>query len=391
MAIAQHKTRERELRDGRALARRVQRGDRRAFEVLYTSYEGRLYRFCHRLTGSDAAAASLVEATFVRGVATLPETGLDTLDVPAHLAATARVLAYERHTNGGTPWLDPIPGEHAGEVGAANQRLSPRQRMALALRDLEGRPDDEIAPALGADAATVAALVARARLRLRDELHLPAADGCRERLPALSSYADGTFPAERRAELEIHLAACAGCRAALFALREAALRYRALPIPVPPGELRSRTTAALGAVGFSTRRPRALVPDPAPAASGRPMAAAATMAALVIVGAGVTFVASRGDDDHGQPTRAPAPLPASRSVDAALRSAVTITSAGASNTAGARGASPRRAPPVVRHLRAGPPRPTAGAVATRGTPPGTTSSVARRPAPGSAPARAALP
>ena len=83
MAIAQHKTRRRELRDGRALARRVQRGDRQAFELLYASYEGRLYRFCHRLTGSDAAAASLVEATFVRGVETLPESGLDALDVPA--------------------------------------------------------------------------------------------------------------------------------------------------------------------------------------------------------------------------------------------------------------------------------------------------------------------
>ena len=100
MAIAQHKTRRRELRDGRALARRVQRGDRQAFELLYTSYEGRLYRFCHRLTGSDAAAASLVEATFVRGVETLPESGLDALDMPAHLSATARVArlraAYER-------------------------------------------------------------------------------------------------------------------------------------------------------------------------------------------------------------------------------------------------------------------------------------------------------
>ena len=78
--------------------------------------------------------------------------------------------------------------------------------MALALRDLEGRPDDEIAVALGADPATVAALVARARLRLREELQLPEVGaGCRERVAALSAYADGTLPDDRRAELETHL------------------------------------------------------------------------------------------------------------------------------------------------------------------------------------------
>ena len=378
MAIAQHKTRRRELRDGRALARRVQRGDRQAFELLYTSYEGRLYRFCHRLTGSDAAAASLVEATFVRGVETLPESGLDALDMPAHLSATARVLAYERHTNGGTPWLDPIPGEHAGEVGAANQRVSPRQRMTLALRDLEGRPDDEIALALGADTATIGALVARARLRLRQELQLPGAgDGCDDRLAELSAYADGTLPHDRRAGLETHLAACSGCRAALFALREAVLRYRALPVPVPPGELRSRMTVTLGAVGFPTRRPRALMPDPAPAASGRPLAAAVTMAALVIVGAGVTFVASRSDDGRDEPARAPAPSPsaspsASRTANAALYSGVTAAVNDAATNA-ARGMTPRRTPPVVGHLRAGTPRPPAGAAAARATRPGTAS------------------
>ena len=380
MAIAKHKTRRRELREGRALARRVQRGDRRAFELFYASYEGRLYRFCHRLTGSDAAAASLVEATFVRGLATLPEDGLDALDIPAHLSAAARTLAYERHTNGGVRWLDPIPGEHAREVGAANQRLSPRQRMALALRDLEGRPDDEIALALGADAASVAALVARARLRLRDELELPGpGDVCQDHLPGVSAYVDGTLPADRRAELESHVAGCAGCRAALFALQEAAVRYRSLPVPVPPGELRSRITVALGAVGFPTRRPRALVPDPAPATAGRPLAAAAAMAALVVVGAGVTIIAWRDGPDRGEPTRAPV-SPPSRSVDAALRSSALPTAATATISAPARTTVSWRAPPVLRHLRAGPPRPapeTVAAASTSGA--STTSSATTRP------------
>jgi DNA-directed RNA polymerase specialized sigma24 family protein len=228
----------------------VQRGDRRAFELLYASYEGGLFRVAHRLTGSSEQAAALVEATFTRALATLPEDGLDSVDIGAHLYGTARSLSYERsgtrngighangnghvhgnvHVNGsgaahanGTGW--DRRGEHASEVAAATARLAPRQRLTLALRDLERRPDDEIALALGTDRPSVPALVARARLRLREELALATPTmGCASHLADLSAYADGTLPAERRAALEAHLEECGDCRAVLFALREAALR-----------------------------------------------------------------------------------------------------------------------------------------------------------------------
>ncbi len=287
MAIAKHKSRRSELREGRELARRVQRGDRWAFQVLYASYEGALFRFGHRLTGSSEAAAALVDATFARALATLPEDGLDSVDVGAHLFATARSLSYGRngdgngsaHANGGNgnghangTARYAVAGEHAREVVAANARLAPRQRMTLALRDLEGRPDEEIALALGAESPSVPALVARARLRLREELALPAATaGCATHLADLSAYTDRTLPADRRAGLEAHLEGCADCRAALFALREAAERYRAVPVPVPPGELSARMAAALDAAGLLERR-AAPVAGPAPAAarSGAP-------------------------------------------------------------------------------------------------------------------------
>lgn len=283
MAIAKHKSRRSELREGRELARRVQRGDRWAFQVLYASYEGALFRFGHRLTGSSEAAAALVDATFARALATLPEDGLDSVDVGAHLFATARSLSYGRDGNGdgngngnGTARYA-VAGEHAREVVAANARLAPRQRMTLALRDLEGRPDEEIALALGAESPSVPALVARARLRLREELALPATTaGCATHLADLSAYTDRTLPADRRAGLETHLEGCADCRAALFALREAAERYRAVPVPVPPGELSARMAAALDAAGLLERRATP-VEDPAPAAA--PPAAPASVAA----------------------------------------------------------------------------------------------------------------
>ena len=174
MAIARHKTRQRELREGRALSRRAQRGDRRAFELLYASYESRLYRFCHRLTGSEVAAAALVEATFARALANLP--GARRPDRRRRSPVRHRARAgVSSNTNGGPPRAAAGGGEHIREVGAANRRLAPRQRMVLALRDLEGRSDEEIARTLGTDLPTVAALVARARLRLRAELRLPAA------------------------------------------------------------------------------------------------------------------------------------------------------------------------------------------------------------------------
>jgi len=339
MAIARHKTRQRELREARLLVRRVQRGDPDAFELLYATYEGRIYRFCHRLTGREETAAALVELTFARALADLPEGPLDQLDVPAHLHATARALAFER--NG-----EPLGARGAaqGEVAVANDRLPPLERAALALRDLEGRPDDEIAAALGIDRPAVPGLVGTARLHLLAELR-PAgiAEPCPGRLPDLSAYSDGTLPPERRSELEAHVSACAACRATLFALREAALRYQALPTPDPPGELGSRIGRALGLAGLPARRSEAAEPL---ATGGRQTAAAVAMAALAVVGVGVTIAASHADHDNSKPTPAP-PQPE------AQPSAPASGSPLASRVVSLAAAKKLRPPPALHHLRAG--------------------------------------
>ena len=301
MAIARHKTRERELREARALLRRVQRGEPRAFALLYAAYEGRLYRFCHRLTGDAETASALVQLTFARALADVPDADLETLDVPAYLLSTARAVASER---GGEP---PSPGRSGeDDVAAASRRLAPQERAILALRDLEGRPDAEIARVLGSDEPAVPGLVGAARLRLHAELRLPGAPApCPGRLPMLSAHSDGTLAAEPRADLERHVAGCARCRATLFALREAAMRYRAMPVPEAPGDFGSRTAAALGAVGLPSRSSGAAEPG---ATGGRQTAVAVAMGALAIVGVGVTIAASK-DDHGGKATSAPAPAP----------------------------------------------------------------------------------
>jgi len=341
MAIARQKTRQRELREARALFRRVQRGDRRAFELLYAAYEGRVYRFCHRLTGDDRTAAALVELTFARALADVPEDGLEALDVPAYLLATARSLAYERS---GEPSV--APGQWESEVAAANQRLSPQERAVLALRDLEGRPDDEIAVALGAQAQAVPGLVGTARLRLHAELRLPEiGPPCPGRLPALSAYADDTLTAEERDELARHVTGCANCRAALFALREAALRYRTLPVPEPPGDLGSRITTALGAIGLPARGAAA---NEAVAGGGRQTAVAVAMGALALVGVGVTIAAAHDDDGGAAPAKAPvSPQPQAQPSTPISGTSLALGAVSVPVT------KPHRPPPVLRHQRTG--------------------------------------
>ena len=252
--------------------------------------------------------------------------------------------------------------------------------MTLALRDLEGRPDDEIALALGAERPSVPALVARARLRLRAELALPTESaGCAGHLADLSAYADGTLPPEGRAALETHLEGVRRLpRRAVRAARGRTALPRRCRCPCRPassarawrqrsaqracrsgarrGVRRSRCSHLRRAGSRApARRPRRR-PAPArrPADGGRQTAAAIAMAALVLIGIVVTLVAR----DSGGP-------PAARSAPAAPAATAPAAGGNAQGTAGtpathAPRSSRRReagagaaAPPKIRHVRSG--------------------------------------
>ena len=255
MAIARQKTRQRELREARALIRRVQRGDRRAFELLYTSYEGRVYRFCHRLTGDDRDRRGARRATFARALADLPEGGLDTLDVPAYLLGdgTFAGLRAQRQSPRSCPrqWAaarspPPTSASRRGAHGAGPAR----SRGASRRRDRRVRSAPRSRP--------FRALVGTARLRLharaaaaRDRCS-PARAGCprcrpmptaRWR-PRSETSSSRTSPAARTAAPRC--SRCARPRCAIATL----------PVPEPPGELGSRIGTALGAVGLPARASR---------------------------------------------------------------------------------------------------------------------------------------
>ena len=84
-------------------------------------------------------------------------------------------------------------GAQQVEVRDANMRLAPRQRMVLALRELEDRSYAEIGEILGMNENAVAQLISRARIRLREELRMGQIDRS-----ALSPETQRLLPTARR-------------------------------------------------------------------------------------------------------------------------------------------------------------------------------------------------
>ncbi|HEY3727542.1 MAG TPA: sigma factor-like helix-turn-helix DNA-binding protein [Solirubrobacteraceae bacterium] len=127
----------------------------------------------------------------------------------------------------------------ASELAATTARLPQRQREALALRERFGLSHEEVAAAIGIEPTAVAALLARARLRLRSELRgaAPPAVDCAERDRALRTIGlrqDGEdVPQADDDWLLDHLGHCTGCAQAHAAMLEASACYRAWRVPEP--------------------------------------------------------------------------------------------------------------------------------------------------------------
>ena len=259
-----------------AMRRRWQRGDRDALTALYQRYERRLYAFCHRMVGNPDDAADLVQETFLRVIRRLPELDVTRLNLSAYLHTTARNLFYkqaerakrvqlEERMEDVAPAADVLEEdpERAAlldaqqvEVRDANMRLAPRQRMVLALRELEDRSYAEIGEILGMNENAVAQLISRARIRLREELRMGQIDRSalspetQRLLPTLAAYCDGQLKGEKLAAVEAALAESAECRAVVDAFGQASKRYRALLPAVPLAFLGTEVARAAEAEGL---------------------------------------------------------------------------------------------------------------------------------------------
>jgi RNA polymerase sigma-70 factor (ECF subfamily) len=252
--------------DEARLAHAAAAGDGAAFATLYDGYEGRTFNFCRRLLGSRDNAGDATQEAFLAVLRRPPTLEGDELDFSAHLFVAARNAAHDtlggrRRGSPSEPGdldVDPEPTAVLttlqGDVREANGRLPERQREVLALRELEGFSYDEIAEIMGMDRTSVAELISRARIELRDELRgtalasIAASSPDCERARALIAMRQDREldDAGGRARLVEHLAACENCRSAQEAIQEAGISYRAW-LPIPPPAWLSHATAARAA------------------------------------------------------------------------------------------------------------------------------------------------
>jgi DNA-directed RNA polymerase specialized sigma24 family protein len=249
-------------------------GDPAAVAALWDAYGPRLFAFCHRLLGDPHAAADAAQDAFLLvhpELGSLQRAGASVGDA---LFRAARTTSYELLSR--APRDAPRGGV---SLSAAAARLRPQQRAALALAGLEGLSHREIATVLDTSVESVPAILARARLRLLDELRgtaLAAAaartPACEEALPLLAAAADGELEGADAAWAESHAAACATCPRSRRAMQEAAATYAAWSPAAAPSWLRGATLAELGAdVPAAGAAP---LGSAAAASAGKPVAAA---------------------------------------------------------------------------------------------------------------------
>ena len=136
--------------------------------------------------------------------------------------------------------------------------LPPKQRLALALRELHGMRYAQIADALGTSVGAVETLLVRARQRFRRSYaasHPQISTVCEDVLERLSASIDGELAADEQARIDAHLPMCANCQFAARELRATSRLYGLLPW-LAPAAAEVATAAAVAATGAGGCRGR---------------------------------------------------------------------------------------------------------------------------------------
>jgi DNA-directed RNA polymerase specialized sigma24 family protein len=349
-------------KDEAELVRAAAAGEAAAGAALWDEYGPRTFAFSHRVLGEAGAAADAAQDAFLIAHAELPRVqrtgeGFGIASLRAARETTFEVL-------GRRPAARP-----RGRLSAAAGRLRPQQRAALALSGLEGLSYAEVAAVLGIAVESVPALLARARLRLHDELHgtaLAAAavrsPDCEDVLPLLAAAADGELDAADAAWADPHVERCPTCVRSIRAMDEAAATYAAWSPAASPSWLRAATLADVAAETTTAA--------PAGAAPARTALPAALLGATCVTGAFAALLVGTAQSLHDDGASAGgARLPdgalsvhmAAASVDAPARPRARRSrrevGMRSSTFVVARVAEPVSASPVVAHAAPSAPRP----------------------------------
>jgi RNA polymerase sigma-70 factor (ECF subfamily) len=174
--------------DDRQLVRRIQAGDRQAFETLLDAYEARIYRLALRFTGSVPDAEDVTQEIFLGIYKSIGNfRGNSALSTWIYRVAMNHCLEYRRKrkldsvpyneelTLISQDWReDPVQAanqqELAERVEAAINSLSPHHREVVVLHELQGLTYQEVATALNVPVGTVKSRLSNAFRRLRDQL-----------------------------------------------------------------------------------------------------------------------------------------------------------------------------------------------------------------------------
>ncbi len=149
-------------------------------DPIFSDLRPRLVRLAYRMLGSVPDAEDVVQSAYLRWLATdreaVREPAAFLRTIVTRLSLNALKSAKRRRETYLGPWLpepifDPEDGDAADDITlplmVALERLSPLERAAFLLHDVFGMDFDEVAEAIGREAATCRKLASRARSHIQ--------------------------------------------------------------------------------------------------------------------------------------------------------------------------------------------------------------------------------
>jgi RNA polymerase sigma-70 factor, ECF subfamily len=172
----------------RKLVGRCLQGDEDAWETIVRSHAGRIFGLSYRYTGRRDEAEDLTQEIFIRIYQTLASFRSETGSFTSWALKVSRNLIIDRYRRarrfqqfGGSPELESMniadedrpsaqrrveQAEASRILRTALRSLSPENKEAIILRDLEGMGYQEMAEVLGVPEGTVKSRISRGRLAL---------------------------------------------------------------------------------------------------------------------------------------------------------------------------------------------------------------------------------